>query len=39
VSVESLVGTAGDDLSVPVELLGPAQKVGKGKLEVLDKSL
>jgi hypothetical protein len=39
VSVERLIGTAGDDLTVPVELLSPAQEVGKGKLEVLDKSL
>ncbi len=39
VSVERLVETAGDDLAVPVELLSPAQEVGKGKLEILDKSL
>jgi hypothetical protein len=39
VSVERFIGTAGDDLTVPVELLSPAQEVGKGKLEVLDKSL
>ena len=39
VTVERLVGAAGDDLAVSVELLGPPQDVGQGKLEVLGKSL
>jgi hypothetical protein len=39
VAVERLVGTAGDYLAVPVELLRTPQDVGKGELEILGKSL